>query len=557
MNIIPIDLSALTDAEKALFFEYRDVLSASWTEVVCFYLRYSSDRQTEQSIEGQLRDLLMYCRLHAYRVAAIYVDRAISAHASMEKRPAFQMMLADSATSVWKTVLVYKLDRFARNREDSMVARIRLRKNGCRVESAKENISKNPEGIILESVLEGINEYYSEELRQKVMRGNRESAMKGQTLGGVTPFGYKTENKRLVPDPMTAPVVQEIFTRYAAGDRLVSIARDLNQRGYRTTKGHPFGKSSFKTIFRNTRYIGVYKYMDITKEDPSLRIVSDEQWEAVQSKLSDTASAPGRGKARNPYLLSGKLFCGHCGVPMVGECGRGRHGQTYYYYSCANRKGKKSCDKKPVPKEWIEHIVAEDAAALLTDDFIEDVAEKAAQQSEADFRANTRIPALESQIADIDSRIRNLTKAIETSGSALDVLVSRLQELTTQKSALEAELRSESAGVIHLTKEMVIFFLEGVRDKIIQPENRDAILIRMFVNSVMLYDDGPGFFKFETAYNLTGIPQKTYKIPINSASAELQKCSDFGRSGVPLDANSNQIQVVGLIFIQTKRHALP
>ena len=210
-----------------------------------------------------------------------------------------------------------------------------------------------------------------------------------------------------------------------------------------------------------------------------------------------------------------------------------------------------------MPKEWIEHIVAEDAAALLTDDFIEDVAEKAAQQSEADFRANTRIPALESQIADIDSRIRNLTKAIETSGSALDVLVSRLQELTTQKSALEAELRSESAGVIHLTKEMVIFFLEGVRDKIIQPENRDAILIRMFVNSVMLYDDGPGFFKFETAYNLTGIPQKTYKIPINSASAEFQKCSDFGRSGVPLDANSNQIQVVGLIFIQTKRHALP
>ena len=167
MQTIPIDLSALTPEERQQFADNPSVLSSDCEAVCCLYMRYSSDRQTEQSIEGQLRELIAYCKHHSYRVSAIYVDRAISAHASMDKRPAFQQMLADSARSSWKTVLVYKLDRFARNREDSAIARMRLRKNGCNVESAKEGISKNPEGVILEALLEGMAEYYSLELSQK------------------------------------------------------------------------------------------------------------------------------------------------------------------------------------------------------------------------------------------------------------------------------------------------------------------------------------------------------------------------------------------------------
>ena len=179
MQTIPIDLSALTPEERQQFADNPSVLSSDCEAVCCLYMRYSSDRQTEQSIEGQLRELIAYCKHHSYRVAAIYVDRAISAHASMDKRPAFQQMLSDSARSSWKTVLVYKLDRFARNREDSAIARMRLRKNGCNVESAKEGISKNPEGVILEALLEGMAEYYSLELSQKITRGMRVSAIKG------------------------------------------------------------------------------------------------------------------------------------------------------------------------------------------------------------------------------------------------------------------------------------------------------------------------------------------------------------------------------------------
>lgn len=553
MQTIPIDLSALTPAERQQFAENPSVLSPDCEAVCCLYLRYSSDRQTEQSIEGQLRELIAYCKHHSYRVAAIYVDRAISAHASMDKRPAFQQMLSDSARAPWKTVLVYKLDRFARNREDSAIARMRLRKAGCNVESAKEGISKNPEGVILEALLEGMAEYYSLELSQKVRRGMNETARKGQNTGGPVPLGYKVVDKRLQIDTLTAPLVEEAFHRYAEGDTVAAICEDFNARGYRTNRGAKFNKSSFKNVFRNEKYIGVYTFDGIRAENTVPRIISDELWRAVQSRLKVNEQAPARGKAKVPYLLAGKIFCGHCGSPMVGECGRGKGGRTYNYYACSGRRHTKSCDKKPVPKDWIEDIVAKDAVEVLSDEIIDYVATVAAQQSDDELRENTRIPAIEQQLRDIDGKIRNLMKAIESTPTAPDVIVARIAELESQKKCLTAELAEESRSVIHLTKEMVVYFLQSIREKVIPWKTQKPMLLDLFVNSVTVYDAEPGFMRFKTAYNLTQIPQKTYKVQ----TLRECKCSDMNQIGSPLDANPNTITIVGMVFIQTKRHALP
>lgn len=553
MQTMPIDLSALTLAERQQFAENPSVLSTDCVAVCCLYMRFSSDRQSEQSIEGQLRELISYCIRQEYRIAAVYVDRAVSAHTSMAKRVAFQQMLADSKRAAWNTVLVWKLDRFARNRQDSAAARAVLMKNGCMVESATENISNSPEGRLLESVLEGINEYYSEDLKQKIRRGNRESALKGQALGGSVPLGYKIERKKWTLDPLTAPLVEEAFTRYAGGETVAAICDDFNLRGYRTSKGAKFNKSSFKNIFRNEKYIGVYKYTDIRQENAVPRIVSDDVWRKVQSRLKVNEEAPARGKAKVPYLLAGKIFCGHCGAPMVGECGRSKGGKTYNYYSCSNRKRKNSCDKKPAPKDWIEDVVAQDALAVLTDDIIEYVSTVAAKQSEEEIQQNTNIPAIKQQIRDIDSKVRNLTKAIESASIAPDSLVSRIAELESQKKGLSAQLTEEQHSVVPLTKEMVRYYLESVRSNAIPFETQKHMLIDMFVNSVTVYDDEPGFMKFTTAYNLTQIPSKTYKVPIPGGF----KCSDIGLISPPLDANPNTITVVGMVFVQTKRHALP
>lgn len=553
MQKIPIDVSALTAAEQKQLEDNPSVFSVDFDTVCCLYMRYSSDRQTEQSIEGQLRELLSFCKQHRYRVAAIYVDRAISAHASMEKRPAFQRMLSDSPRAQWKTVLVYKLDRFARNREDAAIARMRLRKAGCTVESAKEGISKNPEGVILEALLEGMAEYYSLELSQKVRRGMNETARKGNNTGGPTPLGYRIENKRLQIDPLTAPLVEEAFSRYADGDTVADICESFNARGYRTAKGAKFNKSSFKNIFRNEKYIGVYTFDGIRAEDAVPSIVSSELWNAVQSRLKVNEKAPARGKAKVPYLLSGKIFCGHCGAPMVGECGRGKSGKTYNYYSCSTRKRTGNCDKKPAPKDWIEDVVAQDALSVLTDEIIEYVATMAAQQSEEDIQKNTNIPAIRQQIKDIEKKVSNLTKAIESASAAPDVLVARIAELEEQRKGLSAQLSEEEQGVIPLTKEMVMVFLTAVREQVVPLENMKPVIISLLVNSVTVYDDIPGFMKFATAYNLTKIPSKTYKVPIFDGN----KCSDMKQIGSPLEYNPNTITVIGMVFLQTKRHALP
>ena len=175
----PIDLSMLTEEEIDQFREDSTTLYEGAVDVA-LYLRFSSERQKEQSIEGQLRDCISYCKRKGYRIVAIYVDRATTARKDVEKRVYFQQMISDSVHREWQYVIVWKLDRFSRNREDSAVFKMRLRKNGVKVESATENISKNPEGIILEAVLEGIAEYYSADLSQKITRGMRESALKCQ-----------------------------------------------------------------------------------------------------------------------------------------------------------------------------------------------------------------------------------------------------------------------------------------------------------------------------------------------------------------------------------------
>ena len=140
------------------------------------YARYSSDNQREESIEGQLRECKAFAEKNDIQILDTYIDRALSA--KTDNRPEFQRMIKDSAKGKFEIVLVWKLDRFARNRYDSAHYKTLLRKNGVKVVSATENISQGAEGILLESMLEGMAEYYSAELSEKIKRGQTENALK-------------------------------------------------------------------------------------------------------------------------------------------------------------------------------------------------------------------------------------------------------------------------------------------------------------------------------------------------------------------------------------------
>lgn len=553
----PIDLSMLTELEIKQFRDDPSTLFEGDTDVA-LYLRFSSEKQKEQSIEGQLRDCISYCKAFHYRISAIYVDRSKSAKTA-KNRVHFQRMIEESTRHEWKYVVVWKLDRFARNRNDSAVYKARLKKNGVRVISATEAISEQPEGIILEAVLEGMAEFYSAELSQKVSRGMRESAIKGMSVGGTLPLGYKIENKRYVIDPITAPIAQEAFERYANGETVAEICNRFNDLGYKTVRGGPFNKNSFHRMFRNERYIGVYTHGDVRHETGMMPALIDRSiWDAVQDRLGNMVHAPGKGKAKESYMLTGKLFCGHCGEMMVGESGRGKNGKNYYYYSCIGRKKLRECDKKPVKKDWIERIVAEDAMALMTDDIIEELADVAVKQAKADMEANTIIPALKQELKETEDSIDNIVSMIEK-GVASDRLAKRLTQLEKDQKSLEKRIALEMKDVVILEKPIVIHWLKQFTHGDIENPTFQRQIINLLINTVTVWDDPDGYFTITTTYNLMRNNKKSVKvkIPSNATAATGSAFSDLVTTGSPLEANPNPIIVMGMVFAQTRKHRQP
>lgn len=486
---------------------------------VVLYMRYSSDRQNEQSIEGQRHECEKFCQANGHTIIAEYIDRALTATKDVEKRVEFQRMIKDSEKKLWQAVIVYKLDRFARNRFDSATYKAKLKKNGVRLISATENITDNPEGIILESVLEGMAEFYSRELAQKITRGMHECALKCNSTGGHISLGYKIENKKLVIDERTAPIVRKAFSMYAAGQSVADICRVLNGAGYRTKTGAEFNKNSFTSMFRNKKYIGQYKFMDIVIDGGVPAIIDEDTFNKVQERLNRRADAPARGKALVDYMLSGKLICGHCNEVMTGTASTSHTGRKYFYYTCAGRRGERNngCTKSPMRKEWLEKVVVQDTLELLTPQMIEHIADIAIQAAEKEKAEKTAIPTIENEIADIEKTITRLLKLVEN-GADSPTLAQRLNELEKDRRNAERRLAKEKAAVIQLDKPQVIYFLtEFTKGNVDDPEFQRRI-IDLLVNSVVVWDDdeNPGTFKFTITYNLT--PKKTKTITVKDLS---------------------------------------
>ena len=453
------------------------------------YARYSSDNQREESIEGQLRDCKDYAEKNGITVVGTYIDRAYSA--KTDDRPDFQRMIKDSGKKIFDVVLVWKLDRFARNRFDAVNYKYQLEKNGVHLVSAMEPISQGPEGIMVESMLIGMAEYYSAELALKVARGERENALQCKYNGGVVPLGFTIgkEDRLYHIDPETAPIVQEIFSRYADGEPAEKIATSLNERGLRTRTGKPFVKNSFFQIFRNRRYIGEYRYKDIVTPGGIPAIVDEDLFNRVQQRFEQNKIAHGRpAKEDVSYLLTTKLFCGKCGTLMGGESGTSHMGNTYYYYKCGNAKrhGKAHCDLKAIRKEPLERFVVDTAIKVIfSDEIIEQLIDLV---MEAQQKENTRLPVLKNQLRDTEKRLANLLEAIEQ-GILTPTTKQRLDELEARKEALNTSILEEELKKPVLTREWIRFWLEKFRKGDVGSTEHQRQIIDTFVNSVYVFDD--------------------------------------------------------------------
>ena len=317
------------------------------------YARYSSDSQTEQSIEGQLRVFNDYAKNNKIVILKTYIDKGLSG--TNDNRPDFQRMLYDSKQKEWDYVLVYKFDRFSRNKYETAVHKKMLKDNGIKVISATEFVPETPEGIILESLLEGYAEYYSAELSQKVRRGNNESRRKGNLTSGKVPYGYKSINKKAVIDEERAEVVRFIFNQYAYGVRLKEILDILHSKGI-THYGKPFLSNTVASMLRNEKYIGIFRFQGEVFTNIFPPIIDEETFYRVREKAK--VNHLGKTSLTMCFLLKGKIYCGYCGQHMSGDNGTTHTDESRYYYTCRGKKKRlNDCTKKSIRKEVLENIV--------------------------------------------------------------------------------------------------------------------------------------------------------------------------------------------------------
>lgn len=450
------------------------------------YARYSSDNQREESIDGQLRECRAFAEKNDIQIMDVYIDRALSA--KTDNRPDFQRMVKDSAKGHFEVVLVWKLDRFARNRYDSAHYKTILRKNGVKVVSATEHISQGAEGILLESMLEGMAEYYSAELAEKVKRGMTENALKCKYNGGTLPVGYTVdENKFYQLDPVVAPIIADAFKHYAEGATMKEIVDELNIRGVRNTR---FGKISINNVtnmLHNRKYMGEYRFDDVVVPNGIPAIVSEELFERVQERMAKNKKAPAKHKAEDEYLLTTKLYCGKCGCFMISESGHSRKTDVVHrYYKCVGVKRRKDCDKKNVKKEWIENIVIEQIKLIVNnDDIINDLAETALA---ALSKENATLPLLRKEYARTQASIDNLLAAMEQ-GIITPSTKERLEKLERQKSELSIQIIKEEASQPTITKDEILFWYHRFRQLDTNKLEHRRRLIDSFINAIFLYDD--------------------------------------------------------------------
>lgn len=451
------------------------------------YARYSSSGQREESIEGQIRDCSEYAARHGITIVDTYEDRAITGRT--DRRPGFQKMIRDSARGQFSVVICWKNDRFARSRYDSAIYKARLKQNGVRILYAKEEIPDGPEGIILESIMEGYAEYYSANLSQNVKRGNYDSALKRQTCG-VMCFGLRTgADKRFEIDPVTGPIVRRIFDEYVGGKSAKEICADLNKDGFRTTRGGEFNKNSIRRIIQNERYCGVYEYAGVRDENGVPPIVDKDTWQKAQKILNVHHRNKSPAKEDGGYLLTGKLFCGHCGEPMTGMSGRGKLGNVYYYYACNSvRYRKGTCKKRNEVRKYVEDLIVSELVKIVqNDDFIEEIADHF-MEWQAEQQKTNPVAGFENELRKVNTAIRN-NIALVDSGLISESVRIHLVDLEKRKAELETSIAKASIAAPVIERDAVVWFLQSFRSGNADDTAWRIYLVDTFLKAAYLYDD--------------------------------------------------------------------
>lgn len=455
------------------------------------YARYSSSSQTEQSIEGQLHKCHAFAEKMGYTVINEYIDRGKTG--TNANRPAFQNMISDSEKGLFSAIIVYMVDRFACSKEDSVLYKALLRRNGVKVLYAEEQIGDTDEGFLIEGLLEMFAEQYSTKLSKRVKHGLAETRAKGNYTGGQLLIGYKIVDRKVAIDEERAPIIQEVFEKYANGVAMKDIVGDLNKRGIRTNRGTKFSINSLQDTLCNKKYIGEY-YFNNEKFDCYPAIIDKEIFDKVQARKNSNKHAPATQKAKVEYLLYGKAFCGYCGSNIVGVSARGRHGEKHCYYACAKKYKSHTCKKKSEVKDNLEIAIVSYVKNYLC---VKENAYQIADLVLAEYKryiTTSRVTDVELKLKEIDKQLDDIVDTTWVTKKADMRIKARLASVA-KKQEIEDIITFLRGVVLSLTSEIIFFsaFSTYCFSSSLSPDKSSFILIpkKLHSGSIKLISGKP------------------------------------------------------------------
>ena len=450
------------------------------------YARYSSDNQREESIEGQIRVCSDFAKSKGYEIINHYIARALSG--TNDKRPAFQQMIKDSEKNIFNVVIVYKTDRFSRNRYDSAIYKTKLKKNKVKIEYAAEQIPDDSSGLLLESLLEGFSEFYSASLSENTRRGKKENALKGKLNGGVTPYGYIRKNGNYEIEPQKAKIIQFIFSSYIEGVPFSKIIQDI-----RNIHNQTFSKSGIKNILNNSVYTGLYTYNTYEGEQFKIEnhhpaIITKEIFSQAEKRRAINKRSPNANKGKKKYMLSGLCRCGECGAPYIITHSYKNGEPIYYRMTCNNRKEKKSCANKTRKMDLIENaVIRAIKEKILNPQMIHLLSEKAFSIQET--ATCGALKDLQAELKSIQKSKDNIIKAIEM-GIFTPTTKSRLQELEKAESEIQIKIAKEKQIIPeNLTIGQIEEFLNLYCAGDFSDSTFRIELAKTFVKTVLIFND--------------------------------------------------------------------
>ena len=423
---------------------------------VALYARVSSDRQdVDLSVAAQLRALRDHANKNGYMVVREYVDEAESGRVST--RPEFQKMIdaASKAEAPFKEILVWKFSRFTRKREHAVAFKSLLRRKGVRVVSITEQADDSPTGKLLEGIIESVDEFYSENLAQEVLRGMREAASRGFWVSSYSPFGYNRvhvqdgakKRPTLEPDPDASRIVKRMFDMAEAGKGMVDITKTLNDEGILSPRGKLWGKTSVHAILVNEAYTGTLIWgqnsrdnaepVRVEKAFPA--IITKAQFSRVGKLMR--SRAPKQAHPRrvgSTYMLSGLVKCKACNRALSGQ--DAKSGQ-FAYYVCQSimKRGKGACHTPRLNARRFEEMIVEKIrSSILTDGSITELVKVVDEQMDGIAgEQRKRLKTIDDELEDVKRRLAAIWNAIETSDIDISDASDRIKEHRERKERLE------------------------------------------------------------------------------------------------------------------------